>query len=271
MFCERYVGAASPHTPQAQRQSSTLLTKAGPIPIVYDPYRQVAACTVPVNFHVHEARLSLDDILSVQPQIRIVPTIDKIKSKGSPIVSVVKGMTFAYVDLSEAPEILGSLTKSEAPAMRLDAEWSPSFTGVLYYNKQDTITQPDEPTIHAIQARMITQGMEDPGTGSACTGLACYLAIHESASGQPVREYTTAEDEIAGKTEDVKISGQNAGPTKPKLERHVYAIHQGVEMGRLCTIAVEVDVAVQPDGTKKIANVALSGRANFFAKGELMP
>lgn len=247
------------------------MTKAGPIPIVYDPYRQVAACTVPANFHVHQAQLTFEDVLAVQPQIQIVPTVDKLRAKHSPIVSVVKGMTFAYVDLTDAPEVLGSLQKSEAPDMKLDAEWSPSFTGVLYYRKKEAMTQPSEPTIHTVQARMITQNMEDPGTGSACTGLACYLAMHESAPGQSVREHVTSEDEIVSRTEGVKIGTDDGASERPKLERHVYAIHQGLEMGRPCMIAVEVDVAIQADGTKKIANVALSGRANFFAKGELIP
>lgn len=238
---------------------------------MYDPYRQVAACTVPVNFHIHQAQLSFDNILAVQPQIRIVPTIDKLRDRHSPIVSVVKGMTFAYVDFTDAPEALGSLTTSEAPDMKLDTEWSPSFTGVLYYKRKEAMTQPSEPTIHTVQARMITQNMEDPGTGSACTGLACYLALYESGSGQIVREHATSEDEIVSRTEDVKISTEHTATVKPKLERHVYAIHQGVEMGRSCMIAVEVDVAVHSDGSKKIANVALSGRANFFAKGELIP
>lgn len=248
------------------------MTKAGPIPITYDPRRQVAACNVPINFHVHKNRISIDQVLSVQPQIQIVPTIDKVREKAFPVISVVHGMTFGLIDLSNAPEILSSLKKSEAPEVSLDEEWSPSFVGCLYYKKRDSLVQENEPTIHAVQARMITQGFEDPGTGSACTGLACYLALEESGDGHPVKSNSAGEEaELVRRTEEVKLEHDDQSSQPPKLERHIYAITQGVEMGRVCTIAVEVDITVQTDGTRRIANVALSGRASFFAKGELMP
>lgn len=256
------------------------MTKAGPVPVFYNPYRHVAACAVPHNLHLHSSRVSMDKILSCQPQIQIVPTYDRVKGKSFPVVSFVKGMTFALVDLTEAPETLAALGPSEAPEIELDSEWSPSFTGALYYKKQEAMVQENEPTIHAIQARMITQKMEDPGTGSACCALACYLALDEmralkvrpkaDAAKEVKKEHDEAA-ELAAKTENVKLEDSKASTSKPKLERHVYAIHQGVEMGRLCTIAVEVDLKPEEDGSKSIANVTLSGRVNFFAKGELIP
>lgn len=210
----------------------------------------------------------MSKILARQPQIQIVPTYDQIKDKTYPIVSGVKGMTFALVDLTEAPEVLGALKPSEAPEYELDAEWSPSFIGAFYYKRKDSMTQANEPTIHAIQARMITQGIEDPGTGSACGALACYLATDELKAISPKSQKNDIDSELSQKTEQVKLEEKSE---KEKVERHVYAIQQGVEMGRLCTIAVEVDLKVHDDGSKSVVNVTLSGRVNFFATGNLSP
>lgn len=258
------------------------MTKAGPVPVFYNPYRQVAACAVPHNLHLHKDRVSMSTILSRQPQIQIVPTYDKIKDRTFPIVSGVKGMTFALIDLTDAPEVLGALKPSEAPDFELDEEWKPSFTGAFYYKRNDSMTQENEPTIHSVQARMITQGIEDPGTGSACSALACYLATDEmraistKAQGQSQSQGQNqsksakqdVDSELSEKTSQVKLDDKT---DKDKLERHVYAIQQGVEMGRLCTIAVEVDLKAHEDGTKSVVNVTVSGRANFFATGNLIP
>lgn len=211
-----------------------------------------------------------------------MPTYDKVREKSFPIVSGVKGMTFALIDFSDAPDVLGALKPSQAPEYELDGEWSPSFKGALYYKKLDSMVQENEPTIHTIQARMITNQMEDPGTGSACCALACYLATNamKDLEIQTTQDAAATDADLATKTEGIKLedSTPKAGSTKdeskeerPKRERHVYAIQQGVEMGRMCTIAVEVDLEILQDGAKKIANVTLSGRANTFATGELVP
>lgn len=244
------------------------MTKAGPVPVFFNPYRQVAACAVPHNLHLHKDRVSMSSILARQPQIQIVPTYDQIKDRTFPIVSGVKGMTFVLVDLTDAPEVLGALKPSDAPDFELDAEWSPSFIGAFYYKRKDSMAQDNEPTIHAIQARMITQGIEDPGTGSACSALACYLATDELRSLSQTSGKQDTDSELSEKTQQVKLEDK---PRKERVERHVYAVQQGVEMGRLCTIAVEVDLKVKDDGTKSVVNVTLSGRANFFASGNLHP
>lgn len=188
-------------------------------------------------------------------------------------------MTFVLVDFSAAPEVLGALKPSQAPKYDLDREWSPSFKGALYYKKLDSMVQDNEPTIHTIQARMITNNMEDPGTGSACCALACYLATNEmeDLQIQAKPENVEFDAELATKTEGIKLEDTTENPEnktqeqRPKRERHVYAVQQGVEMGRMCTIAVEVDLEILPNGSKRIANVTLSGRANTFATGELVP
>ncbi|KIX94702.1 uncharacterized protein Z520_09748 [Fonsecaea multimorphosa CBS 102226] len=250
-----------------QKQTAVLLTKAGRIPIFFNPYRQVAACAVPSNYHVHSHRVPIEKIISTQPHVQIVPTIDKEKDKTFPLVSIVKGMTFVLVDFSDNAEIFGSVQAGKSPEVDLDAEWSPSFVGCMYYKVLAKSEQPGEPAIHNIQARMISHGIEDPGTGSACCALACYLALRDAgSSSEPQKlaeEATDNDSELAKKTEELKLA-------EAKTERKVFGIQQGAEMGRLCTIAVEVDVKTDEHGKTSIANVILSGRANLHLKGEIL-
>ena len=227
---------------------------------------------MPTNFHVHSKHVDIEKIITTQPQVQIVPTIDKERGRSFPLVSIVKGMTFVLVDLTENPEIFGALQAGKSPEVELDPEWSPSFVGCMYYRILAKSEVPGEPAIHNVQARMISHGIEDPGTGSACCALSCYLALN-AASQKDAQEQTekptetsaeeTGEADLAKKTEDLKL-------TKAKTERKVFGIQQGAEMGRLCTIAVEVDVKSDADGKKSITNVILSGRANMMLKGELI-
>ena len=232
-------------------QTAVFMTKAGRVPVFYNPYRQLAACTVPHEFHIHSKKVSIDEVVAVQPQIRIIPTFEKVKTLSFPVVSLVKGMTFALIDLTDAPQVLAGLKAGEAPAVELDKEWTPSFTGCMYYKRKGFTEQAKgEPSIINLQCRMIVQGFEDPGTGSASCALACYLA-------------TTGEShDLVAKTAGMKLA-------EGKLEHSIFAIEQGIEMGRKCTIAVEVDTKREGE-EQKIQTVILSGRANFMLKGELM-
>lgn len=237
------------------------MTKAGPVPVFYNPYRQVAACTVPHAYHLHSKQLSMEKILAVQPHVQIVPTIEKCTGKAFPVVSIVKGMTFGLVDLTDAPEVFAALQAGQAPETELDNDWSPSFVGCLYYIRRQRMEQTGEPTIHNIQARMISHGIEDPATGSGCCALACYLSLSQAKGGQSSEE-TKPEEELVNKTEAVKL--------EDKPQRVVFGIQQGIEMGRASTIAVEVDIKRDRAGKPMVAGVILSGRANFQTKGEII-
>jgi predicted PhzF superfamily epimerase YddE/YHI9 len=260
MFIDRM--EYKPSDRDSQRQSAVLMTKAGPIPIFFNPYRQVAACSVPHNLHVHKSHVSLNDILAVQPQVKIVPTIERVKNKSFPIVSIVKGMTFCLVDLTDAPEVLTALRAGEAPAMILDEEWNSGFSGAIYYERRGE-DNASEPTIYNMHVRMIAQGVEDPGTGSGNCALACYLAL---AAGErsPKDQLKSAEreEDLAAKTEKIKLDDKN--------EHHVFAIEQGLEVGRKCTIAIEVDIKEGEDGKRAVTGLILSGRCSFFTRGEIL-
>ena len=265
MFVER-LPYGGPSDRDTQRQSAVLMTKGGPVPIFFNPYRQVAACSVPHNFQLHKTSVTFDDVTAVQPQVKIVPTIDRIGGKTFPIVSICKGMTFCLVDLTDAPDVLTALRAGQAPAMELDEGWKPSFCGALYYERSGEDNSA-EPAIHKLHVRMITQGVEDPGTGSGCCALACYLALAASEAKpvhqiEPAGKANNGSEDLAAKTEKIKLGG--------KTERHVFAIEQGIEIGRKCTIAVEVDIKEDDGGNRSVAGIILSGRCTFFTRGEIM-
>jgi len=195
--------------------------------------------------------------------------MENVKGKAYPVVSIVKGMTFALVDLTEAPEVFAALQPGQAPEVELDKDWSPSFVGCLYYIVVGMAEQEGEPTIHNIQARMISHGIEDPGTGSACSALACYLALNPRSSSETKEEESSESsansnsvEKVEAKTKDLQI--------EEKTERMVFGIQQGLEMGRACTIAVEVDVRTDAESKTSIANIILSGRGTVFSTGQLL-
>jgi len=259
------------------------MTKAGRVGVFYNPYRQIAACSVPHRFHVHSKQVPLEKVLAVQPQVQIVPTIDKVKGKAFPVVSIMEGMNCALVDLTDAPEVFAALQAGKAPDVELDEGWPTGIVACLYYKHREKSEQEGEPTIHNLQTRMTSYGTENTGSGSAACALSCYLALTEatdsevkpapgpapaaSAPATRTRADGDADAELASKTAAIDLSKTR----KPeRTERKVFGIQEGVEIGRLSTMAVEVDVKREPDGEAAIVNVILSGRASFQTKGELM-
>ena len=298
MFIERNPTPPAP----TFRQSSVFLTKAGLVPISYDPYRQVASCSVPHALHTHSRTVGLVSLLAAQPQLQTLLTIKNLDSAKWPIVSIVKGMNFALIDLTAAPGALAALRVGQAPEMELDPEdgWNEGVTGALYYERRGLVDdRPGEPVIHNLRARMISRGTEDAGTGSACAALGCWLALASpspasTAAGkadaageeeQPARDTTEkprAGDQSKGDDGEAmairtkKPEGEKGrGAEQPQqqqtaggvVEQHIFAIEQGIEMGRKCTIAVEVDLKRNARGQRVVDSVVLSGRAYFTMQG----
>lgn len=212
-------------------KSTSLITKAGVIPVQFDPQRQVAAAEVPQKVHIHNNETTKDQILAVQPRLSSAVDAEKM-SASYPVVSIVKGMTFTLVDFSAAPTLLTQLKPGEAPKPELDEGWTPSHSGTIYYSQRVPDTE-TENVIHRIRVRMISNGIEDPATGSGCSALAAFLALRKGG----------------------------------KDSRHAFAIEQGVEMGRRSQICIEVKL----DGSgNAISSVTLSGRATFITEGRLL-
>lgn len=188
--------------------------------------------------------------------MRLVPTIETLRGKRFPIVSIVKGIAFSLVDLTDAPEVMAAVKVGESPVAKLDEEWNVGLLGCLYYQRYGVEESEGEPAIHKIHQRMVIHGVEDPGTGSASCALGCYLALKiENDASQ------TNAGIMAG------TKSLNLGATK---EHYVFGIEQGVEMGRKCQICVEVDIAKNEDGHRAVNRVMLSGRSAIVTKGEFL-
>lgn len=145
-------------------------------------------------------------------------------------------MSFIFVQLPDL-EILAKANKnlnvveygSTYNPIALDEGWQNGLVGTMYLVAQGT----DEYGRKKYATRMFGS-REDPGTGSASSGLGCYLALKEP-----------------------KEAGN--GPFK-------YSFTQGVEMGRRNNIAVEV---TRGEGGVGIEKVVLSGAAVKVMEGSL--
>jgi trans-2,3-dihydro-3-hydroxyanthranilate isomerase len=195
--------------------------------------------------------------------------MESLKGKTFPIVSVVKGMSFSLVDLTDAPEVMAALRAGKSPAAKLDEEWNVGLVGCLYFARQGVEQVEGQPTIHKIHQRMMVQGLEDPGTGSASCALSCYLALTmtDNRNGQETRQA----EKNGAPQKDVEIAeGTKTLNAGAKKEHYVFGIEQGVEMGRKCQICVEVDITVNEEGKRVVSAVMLSGRSTFVTKGEII-
>lgn len=198
--------------------------------------------------------------------------MERLKGKTFPTVSIVKGMSFSLVDLTDAPEVMAALRAGESPAANLDEEWDVGLVGCLYYQRQGLEGKEGEPAIHKIHQRMIFKGLEDPGTGSASCALGCYLALtmtdeqRGSKGGHPEHLEQDHDSDV-----DAQITeGTKALNLVAKKEHYVFGIEQGVEMGRTCQICVEIDITKKGDGQREVSAVMLSGRSAFITKGEIL-
>jgi len=266
--------------------------------IVFNPYRQVAAVAVPSIssfFKVHKQRVPLKHVLDTQPQVKIVPELDQLKASigvGCPIISLGKDMHFILVDVSAAPNMLAALTPSPGTAKSLDEHitldeepgWGVSafktgLIGSVWYirGKKDEIK--GEATIENLRCRVFgdVSAWEEDGLGSAAAALGGWLSLDgpDKAADKPSTE-VLAEGVKALKVEESAKDadgGTELTPTpsaKDRVERKVFGIQTGIEIGRNSTIAVEVDALVDQGGKRRLGGMVVSGRANFETKGELL-
>ncbi|KAG9232151.1 phenazine biosynthesis protein-like protein phzf family [Amylocarpus encephaloides] len=193
----------------------TLITKAGPISIT--PNGEGVKAIIPQNFHRHTKSYTSP----------LIPGVE------NPICSIVKGMSFIYVELPDLAMLAkvtaqdGNLESNPYTGCNdLDEGWREGLVGTMYFVDQGL----DANGERKYRTRMIAS-REDPGTGSASSGLGCYLALRNWGHGR--------------RTEKFRFT-------------------QGVEMGRRNEIAVEVEVE---EGVVK--EVLLGGEAVVVMEGSL--
>jgi PhzF family phenazine biosynthesis protein len=195
-----------------QRSVQALQTKAGSIPIALSDGLIRAA--IPHNIHIHARTFTCS-----------------LNNEVSPIVSIVKGMSFILPRLPDL-EALGkakeSLYEGTYNPDILDEGWKEGLVGTLFYAPQGV----DSSGHRAFRTRM-HGSREDPATGSASSALGAYLALNEPAE-------------------------KGNGPFR-------YVLTQGVEMGKRSDIVVDVTC-----GTRGvIQSIFLSGTAVKVMEGSL--
>ncbi|KAI9035321.1 Diaminopimelate epimerase-like protein [Aspergillus affinis] len=126
----------------------TLHAKAGRINIQQSPDGALQAA-IPHNVRLHERRLPGFEKSSPvsRSQSQLETTFAEAK-RGAPLFSIVKGMTFALIEISSL-EVLGG---------------RPEKVGGR--------------SVHKIRTRMVNQIIEDPATGSAACALSSFSSLH---------------------------------------------------------------------------------------------
>lgn len=213
----------------------TLITKAGEIPfdierLPHGTFRAMAS--IPHNVHIHSNKLSLEMIDKLQPSLS---KDDFMEASGCHLVSIVKGMTFALIELGSmaALEKVALSSTPTLPSVNLDNDWSPSFVATYFYVVQKGLADTE---VVKIDCRMIEAGIgEDPATGSAASALAAFLAI-ERVKDNP--------------QSDVTIE---------------FELKQGVQMGRDSLIRLKVECH-----SGEIDRIFLSGSACQVMSGKLL-
>jgi PhzF family phenazine biosynthesis protein len=172
------------------------ITKAGRIDLEYDDSTGAARAAIPHDVRIHSNTYPIDELKRLQPSVSRLPAF-------SPVVSIVKGMTFVLVELDSLDSLQFVNTTPFRVNTPLDDGWGDSFAGTYFYYR---LASADGSGTLRLRTRMIEAGLEDAATGSAACTLASYLSLTESPGGRNDR----------------------------------YEIIQGVEMGRKSEIFVEV-------------------------------
>ncbi|KAL2802160.1 hypothetical protein BJX63DRAFT_441372 [Aspergillus granulosus] len=200
----------------------TLLAKAGPISIERTGDGALLAA-VPHNVRLHQRRLLCVEVARAE--------------QGAPLFSIVKGMTFALIELPSL-ELLGAVTVSSRPDLPtelLDEGWRDGWVAQRYYFVRLSSECVNGRTVHKIRTRMVKLAIEDPATGSAACALSSYLSLYELQEPSATFEIT-----------------------------------QGVEMGRESKHLLDVEVSTGLDGARKLEALHLGGEGVPVISGSIM-
>ncbi|KAK8227460.1 hypothetical protein HDK77DRAFT_296278 [Phyllosticta capitalensis] len=230
--------------PDNDRQlvEGTFITKAGEIPVSYYPSDGVATARIPHNVHIHECVLPRAQLFQIQPSIAVLASskMPRVPSS-SPVVSIVKGMTFGLIEVDSLATLNAVATGSFSVDVPLDRDWDQSFVALYFYFRQADASD----GTRMLRTRMVEGTLEDPATGSAASALACYLSLVEGESD----------------------GGRGGGGGAPG-QTLKYRISQGVEIGRKSDIGVEVTMAPSTN-PRAVETVVLSGSAVRVMEGSL--
>ncbi|KAF4948068.1 hypothetical protein FSARC_13833 [Fusarium sarcochroum] len=170
----------------------SLLTKAGPVLVRYDPTRETVAADIPHNIHIHSHPTSKHRILETQPGLKGQMSLEQ----NYPCLSIVNGVTYTLVDFTNQPGMFAAVAAGPSQTTELDDGWAPSFTGVMYYQVMSDPCVEDDRKVQQLKVRMIAINLEDPACGSGSCALGAYLALRQGGAGGKYRFYLDQGHEI---------------------------------------------------------------------------
>ncbi|KAL3450271.1 hypothetical protein BJX65DRAFT_10866 [Aspergillus insuetus] len=193
-----------------------LLTKAGPIPVSQDVASGLLSASIPFEYHLHQTRVESN----------------LVANGAAPIISLVKGLSFVLAEIADIDSLASISTGLLEDCVNvgvLDDGWNCGLTGTKYFVDLGK----DENGCRQLRTRMFVS-WEDPGTGSASSALACFLALRESKE-------------------------QGIGPFH-------YHVIQGVEMGRRNDIFVTV---FRSEDGGRVTDILLRGDSVLVSEGRI--
>ena len=227
----------------AQSRDISLRVRAGTVAARFDGRTGRASAQIPHEVRVHRQRVSASFLATAQPVLCARLAESAQPAVAYPVVSIVRGMAFALVELPALEPHLAAVavTRQALPesAHPEDADW-PGPRGCMFFVR----LLPDErgggggegggaaAALHTrLRTRMVSRHVgEDPATGSASSALAAYLALQDGRAGQ---EYE-------------------------------FEMEQGVEMGRRSCISVTVTLGRDEQTVEK---VVLGGKSVLVQEG----
>jgi hypothetical protein len=281
----------------AAEQTTAAHATDGRVNVIFNPYRQVAAVAVPspsTLFRIHKKSVALKEVLNTQPQVKIVPDFERLSNNatGCPVVSLGRDMHFILVDITAAPNVLLALTGAPGLFKSIDSQISldeapgwgakslkDGLLAIVWFvrGKRDQVK--GEATIENLRCRIFgdVSGWEEEGLGSGAAAVGGWMSLQKDGSE------SVGDESLAEKVENLRVEDGNDRDAeggaeitpkqtqdKGRVERKVFGIQTGVEIGRNSTVAVEVDVLVDKEGQRTLGGMVVSGRANFETRGELL-
>ncbi|KAM0287172.1 hypothetical protein ACHAQH_000486 [Verticillium albo-atrum] len=219
------------------RGVTTLITKAGPIPISAGAEVGVVYAAIPHNVHLNSRRLRDREEATMRSGSLHSAAVIREAELAAPLFSIVNGMTFSLIrlpGLEELAQVYPGKFAVEAGDI-MDEGWDKTFIGRYYHVITETSLDREGLRSVRLRTRMVEDEIEDPATGSAACALTSYLALHEYG-----------EKEVR------------------------FEVTQGVEMGRQSDIEVIVKVDAGQDGQRRLDAVQLGGRAVQIMRGSVI-
>lgn len=154
--------------------------KTGKIDLRYVISEKVAKAAIPHDIHIHKKKYSRESLLGFQPGLNKAGRSGASGLKvESDLVSIVKGMTFALVELEDENALRVVSTTSGVVIAELDEGWNQSSVGTYFYVR---LANSENGTLNLIEGLL-----EDPATGSAASTVTGYLSLKQGKPNQTLK------------------------------------------------------------------------------------